>query len=555
MELKGASDERGLLGGAAREDSRQTQVLETSVSPGASAGAAPASAASVSDAASPAGEAGTSGPVRGFVALLLVLCSTAIMNGSLFPLFDAVFMFARDISVTFSAATLLGLGFAAYRTPRLLRERAVVIAAVACLLGGGIFLVLGLALRVPAALVAGASVVAVGRSVATVSAALCLARLDARATAAIIAAAYTVQLAASPATSLLPPWLGVALFLAFPLAAIALAARGADFYFEVIRDRPAPSDIAVTRPAAFLAPFSALFVCLFLFQVAFGFALRFGEVAGMPRASILSALPLACVALYAIFSQRRFPADGLVQLSALIVMAGFLLAAQPLLIVGGVAADVTLLNAGNGLFVMTAQIALVTIAARNPLGAITTVAWGNGVSALGSLVGAAAGMLANGAAASSPALRVAIPAALLLVFAAYVIIGLKRFTFAGAIEGIDPVPVEVPLGLGEEARTGTDAGAGGTDSRVGASAVKAIPMPAAQAPEEAFAARCEVIAGEFALTPREAEVFAMLARGRDRAYIEEALVVSRNTVKAHVKHVYAKLGIHSHQELIDLVEG
>ena len=70
-----------------------------------------------------------------------------------------------------------------------------------------------------------------------------------------------------------------------------------------------------------------------------------------------------------------------------------------------------------------------------------------------------------------------------------------------------------------------------------------------------FAERCAAIAGQFALTPREAEVFAMLARGRDRAYIEEALVVSRNTVKAHVKHVYAKLGIHSHQELLDLVEG
>lgn len=41
---------------------------------------------------------------------------------------------------------------------------------------------------------------------------------------------------------------------------------------------------------------------------------------------------------------------------------------------------------------------------------------------------------------------------------------------------------------------------------------------------------------------------------RDRAYIEEAHVVSRNTVKAHVKHVYAKLDIYSHQELIDLVE-
>lgn len=50
-------------------------------------------------------------------------------------------------------------------------------------------------------------------------------------------------------------------------------------------------------------------------------------------------------------------------------------------------------------------------------------------------------MLANSAAASMPALRVATPAVLLLVFAAYVTIGLKRFTFAGAIDGIDPVLV------------------------------------------------------------------------------------------------------------------
>ena len=73
----------------------------------------------------------------GFVALLLTLGTTSLMNGSLFPQFDAIFMFARDISVTFSAATLLGLGLAAYRAPRLLRERAIVAVAVACLVGGG----------------------------------------------------------------------------------------------------------------------------------------------------------------------------------------------------------------------------------------------------------------------------------------------------------------------------------------------------------------------------------------------------------------------------------
>jgi len=480
-------------------------------------------------------------PLCGFVALLLTLGTTSLMNGSLFPQFDAIFMFARDISVTFSAATLLGLGLAAYRAPRLLRERAIIAVAVACLVGGGALLSLGLGFSAPALLVAGASLAAIGRSVATISVALYLARLEMHATAVIIAVAYTVQLAASPASSLLPPWVGTALFLAFPLAAIAL-------YFDMAHDRPSPSDIAVTRPASFLAPFSALFVCLFLFQVAFGFALRFGEVAGTPRMSFLSAIPLALVALYVTCLRRRFPADGLVQLSALTVMAGFLLATQPLLAADSGAADVALLNAGNGLFIMAAQMALVTIAARNPLGAITTVAWGNGISALGSLTGAAAGMLANSAAASMPALRVAIPAALLLVFAAYVTIGLKRFTFAGAIDGIDPVLVGTTA-----AGKGTDAGAEAVPG-AGTGPVP-LPMPAARTPEEAFASRCEAIASEFSLTPREAEVFAMLARGRDRAYIEEALVVSRNTVKAHVKHVYAKLGIHSHQELLDLVEG
>lgn len=56
------------------------------------------------------------------------------------------------------------------------------------------------------------------------------------------------------------------------------------------------------------------------------------------------------------------------------------------------------------------------------------------------------------------------------------------------------------------------------------------------------------------LTDREQEIFEYLARGRNVRFIQEALVVSYNTVKTHVSHVYAKLDVHSHQELIDLVE-
>lgn len=56
------------------------------------------------------------------------------------------------------------------------------------------------------------------------------------------------------------------------------------------------------------------------------------------------------------------------------------------------------------------------------------------------------------------------------------------------------------------------------------------------------------------LTAREAEIFALLAQGRNGAYIQRQLGVSYNTVKTHVAHIYTKLGVHSHQELIDLVE-
>lgn len=56
-----------------------------------------------------------------------------------------------------------------------------------------------------------------------------------------------------------------------------------------------------------------------------------------------------------------------------------------------------------------------------------------------------------------------------------------------------------------------------------------------------------------ALTPRETEVFALLARGRSIPYVRDALVISRETAATHAKHIYAKLNVHSRQELIDLV--
>lgn len=71
---------------------------------------------------------------------------------------------------------------------------------------------------------------------------------------------------------------------------------------------------------------------------------------------------------------------------------------------------------------------------------------------------------------------------------------------------------------------------------------------------ESLDERCRDVARSFGLTEREAEIFALLARGRDVGYIEKELFISRNTVNTHRKNLYRKLGIHTQQELLSLIE-
>ena len=61
-------------------------------------------------------------------------------------------------------------------------------------------------------------------------------------------------------------------------------------------------------------------------------------------------------------------------------------------------------------------------------------------------------------------------------------------------------------------------------------------------------------AADHNLTAREREVFELMLRGRDAKSIGEALVISDNTAKAHIRSIYAKTGVHTRQEFIDATE-
>lgn len=75
----------------------------------------------------------------------------------------------------------------------------------------------------------------------------------------------------------------------------------------------------------------------------------------------------------------------------------------------------------------------------------------------------------------------------------------------------------------------------------------------AQARDSALASRCDYLVATYRLTSREEEVLHELARGKDTADIARDLMIAPGTLRAHTRHIYEKLGIHTRRELETLV--
>ena len=70
----------------------------------------------------------------------------------------------------------------------------------------------------------------------------------------------------------------------------------------------------------------------------------------------------------------------------------------------------------------------------------------------------------------------------------------------------------------------------------------------------AFKNCSDLVASDGGLSPRETEIFYLLAIGKDRADIRDTFHISNDTVKSHTRRIYAKLDIHSKKEAAALVE-
>lgn len=79
-------------------------------------------------------------------------------------------------------------------------------------------------------------------------------------------------------------------------------------------------------------------------------------------------------------------------------------------------------------------------------------------------------------------------------------------------------------------------------------------LSAVVAQSDRFAEACELIAHTAKLSKREAEILPLALRGRTAERIAGEFFISKNTVDTHLRRIYAKCGVHTRQELIDLGE-
>ena len=218
-----------------------------------------------------------------------------------------------------------------------------------------------------------------------------------------------------------------------------------------------------------------------------------------PLAGVRAVLPVAGAA-------DAGPLDGAWRLAVLLMMGGFLLV--PLLGIPGIPGQAVALAGYLGVFV--ALISLFLVMGRLT-GRDAALSFARGFSALfaGELAGLGAGLALGGLPLGREAPFAVVALAGIAVLYAYLFLFTDRDlrALSVAVERTDRL-------------------------------------------EEA----CRRIAADAGLSKREAELLPLALRGRTSERMAAELFISKNTVDTHMRRIYAKCGVRSRQELIDLGE-
>lgn len=455
------------------------------------------------------------------LALALETYQVWLLNNGIFPVTSETFPLAREFQTLVGIVVGLAVLLSALRRPDFIKTRVVPPIAFACAAVGA-----GLLLCVPgspAAVTLGLMLLSLAGTANHYLMGIALAHADSPKRTSIGVACAVLVASLVTTVSPVPSFrASVVIDAVITLSVLLLLWREVTPVWRESIEGKALEQLALASPRSFLSPGHQLYILMFIFSAAFGFALSLRISQFTPVSSYLSLGVLMVAVAWFVMTPdgKRGHDDGLFAVAALLVVAGFLLA--PLNVAPSAANG--LLYVGNSCFKVLSWTVMAALCARNMAGSLAVLACGAVAGSAGTFLGADLGHLCNALLATRPEEASLITSAVVLALFAYVIFGLRGFTFADTIQGVEPV---------EE-----------------------LPVPVDMPPDRdvLIERACDALAGECGLTEREREVFGMLARGHNGYHIRDELTLSYNTVKTHVKRIYRKLDVHSQQELIDLVE-
>lgn len=454
------------------------------------------------------------------VALALEQSHTWLLNTSLFARYDALFPEARDISMVALALASLALTALAARRSAAFSGKIAPVLFLASFLAGVALSLAGVAFGSAPLAVAGSLLRAIGLMWPFLLIGLALMSLDGSRALLAVCWGFVGGYACMALMAPLSYETRLLLYVALPFVVVALVAPWGRGTLAAMGESDSRMNLSVTSPRSFLPFTHALFFAIAAFNAAYGFALCFEAVASMPQSAPLAIVPLLVVALTGTV-RRRIPLDGLYQGACLLVLAGLLCVLS--ISAGAPSGEVpwtqTLLSAGSKCFDLLVWFVMARLAARNLAGALPMFLALFTAQVLGLVAGAGLGHGVELLIALNQASACTLVMGAILLFAGYNLITLKSFSFEATLRQVVPM--------------------------------KSVFAGVAPATVEEL---CHKAAERYGLTPRETEIAELLARGRNTQAIQDKLVVSRNTVKTHVKNIYAKLGVHSQQDLIDCIE-
>ena len=504
------------------------------------------------------------GNIALIVALAFSFTSTWLINTAVYPLTNPFAPQAQYVAPLSGAAVAFAFAFVCQYRPELFTSRGTVVVTIVMVTVMTLLLYASAFWANAPLAVAAASLRWVACILRDIVLGFALMGLSKSTCAGVLISGYALRYVVGLALTVTPFEVKmVAFMLCFPVGLVMLWPF-ARVSFDRLHAAGTPADLSITNPLSFLPLSSRMFVAVVMFHAALGFSVTFGGL-GTLLSPVIALIYFVALLVYTLGCKSR-SIDTLYELSFLLTLAGLLLV--PALCMGDASlteVSSALCEISSSLFALVIWLLVARIGARSPAGALPVLCMVRSARGLGIALGLVSGMFATGMGLLDE-LRIALLAAgVAFVFAAFNFRMAHSFSFDATVRSVRPlsgvrVLAEAPGAVAQADEDTGDGGAAGeahgpnaagVHGTIGSKAEQQPPITDIGSHLDAF---CAQLAREYRLTSRETDVLRLLARGRNAAYIQQELALTHSTVKSYVADVYRKLNVHSHQELIDLVE-